>query len=135
MLTLLLLLTSAVAQPADTSRDALKPSSAVYVEPTREHEAHVHLGRELAAWGRWRVVERLEDADLVVRLQMHGNARRRGGLAAVIHDARTDAPLWTSRRETHTRGSVFTGYTNPYEKAAVGLVDQMREASNAWPLK
>lgn len=122
-------------QPTTDARAALKPSSAVYVAPEPAQEAHVHLARALESWGRWRLVEQQEDADLIVRLEVHGNARRRGGLAAVIHDAHSDAPLWTSRRETHTRGSVFTGYTSPYEKAAAGLVDQMREASNAWPLQ
>lgn len=129
-----LLILTALFQGADP-RVALKPASAVYVEPTEEQGASVALGEELATWGRWRVVERKEDADLIVRISTSGSAFWAKKKAhVVIHDARTDAPLWTSKPAAQRRSSVFTGYQSPHEVAAKGIVEQMRAASNTWPV-
>lgn len=134
MLTLLFVLGLAAGQTPD-AREALKPGNAVYVEPTKGDDAHVHLGEQLAAWGRWRVVEAREDADLVIRRETSGSGFwNKKKARVVIHDARTDAALWTSRPTPQRRSSVLTGYQSPHEVAAKGLIEQMREASNRWPL-
>lgn len=131
-----LLMALLLLQSTGDPRAALAPGRAVYVEPTKEEGAAPALGAALAEWGRWRVVEVAADADLIIRTEAKGSAfMARKTARAVIHDARTDAPLWTSRPAAQRRSSVFTGYQSPHEVAAKRLVEQMREASNTWPAR
>lgn len=105
----------------------------MFVRPVPGKDTQEVVGNLLREWGRWRVVDRPEEADIQVRLVLSGSAAwGRASIVATIEDVSTGAELWKSKKQTGTR-TIFHGYTSPYNRAAEGIMEQMKEASESWP--
>ena len=113
----------------------LAPGRRVYVKPVTNKDIHEVVGNLLRDWGRWAVVEKPEDADILVRLALSGSAGwGRASIVATVEDASTGTQIWKSRKQTGNR-TIFHGYTSPYNRAAEGILDQMKKASTTWPMQ
>ena len=57
----------------------------------------------------------------------------RRSVEATLIDAKTNVQLWVSKKQTGNR-TVFQGYESPFTRAMAGILDQMKLASNQWPV-
>ncbi len=90
-------------ESGNKSTASLAPGRRVYVRPVPEKDIHEVVGNLLREWGRWQVVDKSEDADLVVRLQLSGSSG--WGLASIvatIEDPSTGTEMWKSKKQTGT---------------------------------
>jgi hypothetical protein len=88
----------------------LAPGRRVYVRPVPEKDIHEVVANLLREWGRWPVVDKSEDADIVVRLVLSGSAGLGlAGIVATIEDASVGTEIWKSNKQTGTR-NMFHGY-------------------------
>ena len=111
----------------------LAPGRRVYVRPVPEKDIHEVVGNLLSEWGRWPLVDKAEDADIMIRLVLSGSAG--WGLASIvatIEDSSTGNEMWKSKKQTGKR-TIFHGYASPYNRAAEGVLEQMKKASATWP--
>jgi hypothetical protein len=116
-----------------SGRALLASGRRVFVRPVPEKDIHEVVGNLLREWGRWRVVDRPEDADIQVRLVLSGSAGwGRASIVATVEEMSSGAELWQSKKQTGNR-TVFHRYTSPYNRAAEGIVEQMKVASGNWP--
>ena len=110
----------------------LAPGHRIYVRPVPNKDVHEVVGNLLRDWGRWKVVEHPNDADMVLRLRLSGSAFwGRASIVATLEEATTATELWKSKKQTGNR-TIFHGYTSPYNRAADGIVKQMEKASSTW---
>ena len=105
----------------------------MYVRPVLKKDIHEVVANLVRDWGRWRVVDKLEDADILIRLALSGSAGwGRASIVATIEEASSGDELWQSKKQTGHR-TIFHGYTSPYNRAAEGILKQMKRASATWP--
>jgi hypothetical protein len=126
------------APPANSPTGAtgaalLAPGRRVYVKSVTNNDIHETLANLLREWGRWKVLDTADDADILVRLHLSGSEGwGRASIVAVIEDAHRGDEIWRSKKQTGTR-TIFHGYEAPYRRAANGILEQMKEASATWP--
>lgn len=109
-------------------KDLLAPGHRVYVKPAFENRTHEVMKALLRNWGRWTVVNKQEDADIMVRLDGSGSSLMgMASIVATIEDVVTGAELWKSEEHTGLR-TIFHLYASPYKRAAVGVVEEMKKA-------
>jgi hypothetical protein len=124
---------SAVRAQGHTGVALLAPGLSVWVRPVPENDIHEVVGNLLRAWGRWRVVEKTEDADVMVRLVLSRSAGwGRASIVATIEDPSSGTEIWKSKKQTGNC-TIFHGYDSPFHRAAVGIIDQIEKASATWP--
>jgi hypothetical protein len=111
----------------------LAPGQRVYVRPVPERDIHEVVANLLRDWGRWKVVDKPDEADILVRLVLSGSAAwGRASIVATIEEAPAGAELWKSKKQTGNR-TIFHGYTSPYNRAAEGILEQLKKVSAMWP--
>jgi hypothetical protein len=111
----------------------LAPARRVFVRPVPVKDIHEVVANLLRDWGRWKVVDKPEEAEIRVRLVLSGSAGwGRASIVATIEEAPTGAELWKSKKSTGNR-TIFHGYTSPYNRAAEGILEQLKKASAMWP--
>jgi hypothetical protein len=124
---------AATTRPPVANAALLAPHRRVYVRPVPENDVHEVVANLLRQWGRWQVVDKPDDAEIVVRLVLGGSAGWGvANIVATIEEPGTNDELWKSNKQTGLR-TIFHGYTSPYHRAAEGIVEQMKKASETWP--
>jgi hypothetical protein len=92
----------------------------------------------LESWGRWKIVGSPGGADLIIRFTVKTKmaAFGWGGVDATltIVDPKSGATLWQSKKQGASR-NVAHAYASPEERASEGLMEQLRKASEAWPVE
>jgi hypothetical protein len=121
------------ALPSAKGVALLAPGRRVFVRPVPEKDIHEVVANLLREWGRWKVVDKPEEAEILVRLVLSGSAGwGRASIVATIEEAPAGAELWKSNKQTGNR-TIFHGYASPYNRAAEGILEQLKKASAMWP--
>lgn len=131
LLCALLMLVSSVSLSAQSDKALLASGKRVYVERVEGKDIQRSMEQALTEWGRWKVAEAREDADLLVRLQVAASKFKGDALSASIASAPDHRVLWTSTKQKAT-GNAFHGFKSPFGKAAVAIVEEMKAAANNW---
>jgi len=119
--------------PTATGDALLAPGHRVHVKPYPGNDIYEVVGNHLREWGRWKVVDKPEEAEIQVRLVLGGSAGwGKASIVAIIDDLSTGTELWKSKKQTGYR-TLFHGYDSPYHRAALGILEQMKKASATWP--
>jgi hypothetical protein len=109
-------------------KDLLEPGHRVYVQPVVGSGKHEYMKDFLRSWGRWEVVNKQEDAEIMVQLDFSGSdLMGMASIIATIKAVATGAELWKSEKHTGLR-TIFHLYASPYKRASEGVVEEMKKA-------
>jgi hypothetical protein len=113
-----------------TDKALLAGGKNVFVERVAGKDLHEEMEKQLTEWGRWKVVSKESDADIIVRMipsgsNLWGNGER---ITVSILAASDKRMLWISKKQSGSGVSLHT----PHTRLMMKIMNEMKQDSNLW---